>query len=953
MLNLEKRFVLRRLLLALILFMPLGLAQTITVEGQELSLEDVLPRDPSIRVGQLDNGLTYYVRNNTEPQNRAELAIALKAGSILEEDDQKGIAHFLEHMLFNGTENFEGQEIINFLERSGMAFGPDVNAYTSFDETVYTLQIPLDEPDIVNTSFEILAEWASKATLDVEEIDKEREVIVEEWRFRDQTMNGRLQKAILPILLGDTRYAERLPIGDIDIIRSAPREAFTRFYETWYRPDLMAIVAVGDFDVDEFEQRIIDTFSSLENPENPAPRTEYDVPLPGNSVYYTFEDPEFPVTAAQIFYKSPSEGLVTLENFRNSLKGSLFSVMMNNRLSEKAREANAPYLQASAESGPFIGGVDDLTLTVITPEGELELGLNAVLAEVKRVLDFGFQPSELERAKTNLTVSFEENYTVRDDLDSSFWRDAMIDEFLAGNIVTSNGADLEILEAYLPDISLEEVNELASIFTQEEDRAVIALVPQKEGFVAPSEADLEAWVAEGFNQEVEAYQDELADAELLTDIPEAVAITSETYVPELDTTIITLANGVRVIMKPTDFVTEQVSLSGVSYGGTSLVSDEDYPEASIISSVIPESGVADFSLNQLERILTGKNVTVAVGISSLTEGMSGAAEVEDLETMFQLLYLYATQPRKDVTAFERTQDAFIANLENRASQPSAAFQDAITQSLYGDNIRFNTLTVEQINSLDFDRAFEIYQERFADMDDFTFTIVGDFDLEQMKALSAIYLGNLPSRAGTETWRNYYPDLPTGVTETNVYKGLEEQAVLRIQWDGPFYNPVRDERFKLFLLDGVLSIKMREKIREEIAGTYSPSVFRTYLQKPVKRYTVGVQYTTDPQRIEELIPPTLEVMFDLRDNGPDEDTLSKAKEQVKRGLEESLQDNGYWQFVLEFFYFSNPNEDPLTIVNYEELVDAITAQEVQEMAQRFIVPDRYTQVILYPEAYKPE
>ncbi|MCA9837034.1 MAG: insulinase family protein [Trueperaceae bacterium] len=942
----------KRLCLFLLLLFPLSLAQTVTIEGQEYALEDQLPRDPDIRTGKLDNGLTYYVRRNTEPLNRADFALVIDAGSILEDDDQRGLAHFLEHMLFNGTESFEGQEIINFLERSGMEFGPDVNAYTSFDETVYTLEIPLDDQEVVDTSFQILYEWASKASLSQEEIDKEREVIVEEWRLRDQTMNGRLTKAIIPILLGDTRYAERIPIGDIETVRTAPREAFTRFYDNWYRPDLMAIVAVGDFDPAAMEEHIKATFSSLENPENAPERSRFDVPLPGDSIYYTFADPEFPVTAAQIFYKSPSAKLETIEDFKNNIIGSLFSMMLNTRLEEKAREADAPYLQASASSGPFYGGVDDLTLTVVTQEGQLETGVTAVLAEVKRIQDFGFTETELERAKTNLLTSYEENYKVRDDLDSSFWRDAMVDEFLTGGIVTSNGADLDIANAFLPQIGLEDVNELASIFRDEKDRAVVALVPQKEGLNAPTEADLQAWVEAGFNQEVEAYQDELADTELMTEIPEPVAITDETYVEGLDTTIITLENGIRVIMKPTDFTAEEVLVNGSSYGGASLVSDEDYPEASTISSIISDSGVAAYSLNQLERILAGKNVSVGVGIGNISEAMSGNAEKEDLETLFKLIYLYATQPRKDEAAFKRNQDSLIANLENRATQPNAVFQDAITESIYGDNIRFNSLTIDQVENLDYDRAFEIYQERFADMDDFTFTVVGDFDIDTVKHLAQVYLGNLPGKPGTETWRNYYPPLPQGVQKVDVYKGLEEQTILRLQWDGPFYNPVREERFKLFLLQGVLDIKMREKIREELAGSYSPTVFQRYEQKPSRRYTLGVQYTADPKRVLELIPPTLDVLYDLRDNGPDEDTLFKAKEQVKRGLEEALQTNSYWQYVLGFFYFLNPNEDPLTIVNYAELVDGISANDVQEMAQRFIVPDRYTQVILYPEAYQP-
>ena len=940
------------ILACLCLLLPGALAQTVTVEGQTLDLTDTLPQDPAVRTGELPNGLKYYLRFNDEPRNRAELALAIRAGSILETEEELGLAHFVEHMLFKGTESFQGSEIIDFLERIGMVFGPDVNAYTSFDETVYTLRIPLDDLEIIDTSFQILAEWASKATFDEAEIEPERGVIVEEWRQRSQNVNGRLSNAIIPLLLGDSRYAERLPIGDMDIVRSVPRETFVDFFERWYRPELMAVVAVGDFDIDVFEAQIVEAFAVLENPPNAAERPEYAVPLLDEPLYYSFTDPEFPVTAAQVIYKSPSSTFQTVNDFRDFLLRNLFVRILNERLADRTRAADAPFLNAQAESSDFIGGVRDLTFTIITAETGLETGIAALFEELMRAQQFGFSEAELNRAKTNLLTALRQNFNERDDLDSRFWRSALIDDFLSGSVVTSNEADLELGEQLLPGISAAEVSDLASGFSEGSNRAVLVLAPEKADLQVPDATELEVLVLAALEQEVAASEELELSAELMINLPEPVAITSQAYVPELNTTLITLANGIEIILKPTDFVANEVLFSGVAYGGTSLVSDEDYPEAAIITSVITESGVAEFSRSELQRLLTGKNVSLGLGLNDLTRNFSGRADRDDLETLFQLVYLYSTQPRKDSVAFERVRSQIEASILNRANQPQAVFQDAITAALYGDHLRYTPLTIEQLNSIDFERAFAIFEERFTDLNDFTFVLVGDFDVAEVTALAQRYLGNLPGTRQRDTWRSHIPPLPMDILVEEVYKGIDEQSILHLRWDGPFYNPVREERFRLFILDGVLSINIREKIREELGAAYSPQVFSNYTQRPSKRYTLGVQIFTAPELVENLLEPINEVLYNVRDHGPDADTLQRAKEQVKRNLETSLETNSYWRFVLEFFYFFNPHEDPLTIVNYAELVDAISAAEIQEMAQRFIVPERYIQVILYPETYQP-
>ncbi len=929
-----------------------GNAQTLTLDGQEYHYSDTLPRDSQIVVGQLDNGLSYYVRENAQPTNRAELALVVNVGSLVEDDDQQGIAHFLEHMLFNGTESFEGLEIDNILSQAGLEIGPDLNAYTSFEETVYTIQIPLDDPELVDTSFQILFEWASKASLRPQDIDEEREIIIEEERAALQSMDGRLYSALDPLFYGDTRYLERLPIGKTDIIRTAPREAFTRYYETWYRPELMAVVAVGNFDSAEIEQKIQSNFASLENPENAPPLPEFAKPNNDKTQYLTFEDPEVSFYATDISYILAANPLKTPQDIRSYIVDLLFVDMLYKRLEEKAREAESAFLYTTTEQYSYIRGIDELWISIETEEGNLEAGFSELTAELKRLVDFGFEPGELERAKENLFATFEDRTAASDDLESAEWRDLLVEEYLSGYVATSFATDLELMEHFLPSIGLEELADKAQLFSQEENRVVVALVPEDDSVAAPSQANLENWLAAGLAQEVAAYEDEVIEAELLTNIPSAVDIVQESYVPELDTTVLRLANGIQVILKPTDFVTGEILVNGMGYGAASVVDPEDYPEAFIASQMVMESGVADFNRNQLDRILTGKNLEINVDIGNLTKDISAYSNREDVETLFQLIYLFATQPRIDEAAAQRVLSGWVSYTENRTIAPNEVLSDAITQSVYGDSIYFNAFSLEQLDSFDVDRAYELYQARFADMDDFSFAIVGDFDLDQMKALAQTYLGNLPTLPGQDSWTNFYPSFTNEAVQTNVYKGIEEQAIVNLQWDGPFFNPVQEERFTLFILESILDIEMFNTIREELAGTYSPYVFRDYVMVPSRRYTLGVEYSADPKRVNDLIPPTLEIIEDLKLNGPNPETLLKSKEQLKSSLEEALQSNSYWEFALNFYYFTNTNEDPSSLLDYATVIDAIGPEQVQNMAQRFLVPERFTQVVLFPEAYKP-
>ncbi len=912
----------------------------------DLSMDATLGIDPQIRYGVLDNGLTYYIKRNTEPENRAELWLAINAGSVLEDEDQRGLAHFLEHMLFNGTERFPEQALIDFFERVGMTFGPDINAYTSFDETVYQLHFPTDDPKIVTAAFQVLEDWAGYATIDPTEVEAERGVVVEEERLRDQNASGRVREQILPVLLGDSRYAVRLPIGDLEIIRTAPAETIRRFYETWYRPDLMAVVAVGDFDVDEFETLIQDHFSDLPEPENPAPRPEYSVADHSETRYEVVTDPEYPVSTVEISYKLPAAEGQTVADYRQLVVQSLFNYLFNFRLDELSRQADSPFLSAYYNRSNLVRPVDSVEIGAQINDEEILSGLDGIVTEVERIRRHGFTESELARAKSAVESFYRRTYNNRENQDSQVYAAEYLRNFFTGEPIPGITFELALVETLLPDISLQEVNDQVENLIGEGNRTVLVIAPEKADITVPGEDELAAVINDVQTKTLEPYTDVEAAGELVDEIPQPVEIVFEREIEALGITEIELANGVRVLMKPTNF-TQQVIFAGVSPGGSSLVADEDVLEAELVGNMIAESGLGDYERAEINRLLTGKGVGVAPGISELTESIGGSAPPDELDPLFQLLYLYFTEPHLDSAAFERLQDQLVAFVRNRGLTPSAALQDALVRILYGESSRQAFPTVEEIETLDADRAFEIYQDRFADAGDFTFIFVGDFSVDIMKDYAQTYLGNLPTLDREESWRDVQPDPPGGVIEEAVYAGQEAQSIVQLFFVGPI-DPTYETSLRLRALEGILDIVIREELREKRGGVYASFASASLEEEPDPLYTANIAFSTDPERVDELIDAVFVLLDDLRTNGPSDDLMAKTTAQMLREHEEALQDNGFWLDLLSG-YALDPEQDPRRILTFEDDVAAISAQEIQQLAVDILRDDRYIEVVLYPEA----
>ncbi len=913
------------------------------------ALEVALPVDPAVRIDTLENGLVYYIRRNDEPKRRAELRLAVDAGSALEDDDQRGLAHFVEHMLFNGTRRFEEHELINFLERTGMRFGPDVNAYTSFDETVYLLEIPTDSTEIVEKAFDVLEDWAAYATLSGQEIDNERGVIVEEWR-RGRGAGGRIRDQILPVLLAGSRYKDRLPIGDTTIIKNAAHETLRRYYRDWYRPDLMAVVAVGDFEVDRIEALIREHFSALPAPEAPRPHPAFAVPGHDETRYEVAADPEFPVTQVQVSFMQAAETIRSVGDYRAQLVSGLFNSLLNKRFAEIARRGDAPFLGAFVSKGGFVRPTVFYSLSAQVQEDSILVGLEALLTEAARVRRHGFTPTELARQKQETLRAYERAFNERNDTNSGAYAREYVGHFLEDEAIPGIAYEYELVQTLLPGITVEQVNARAAELLAERNRAVVVAMPQKEGLAPPAEADLAAVLERVRQQAISPYVDDVTDAPLVPVTPPPAAVTARREIPEVGVTEVTLANGVRVVMKPTDFKQDEVRFTASSPGGSSLVPDADYFAASTADALVTRSGAGAFDRTALQKKLAGKVASASPYIGELEEGLSGSASPADLETLFQLIYLYVTAPRADsaaLAAFQNEQRAFLAN---RSATPFGPFQDSLIVALYGDHPRRQVPTLAQIDALDLQRALRIYQDRFADAGDFTFIFVGNFAVDSLTALAQTYLGTLPAAGRVETWRDVAPPLPQGVVEKTARKGVEPQSQVALLFTGPMRYD-RLHRHRLRSLEAVLEIRLREELREKRAGVYSTSVQSSATGRPDSTYQFSLFFGCAPERAVELTEAVFEQIADLQAHGATADEVAKVKEQQRRERETSLEQNGFWMGVLDFYY-AHPSEDLLDVLRYDDLIASLTADDVREAARQYLDAGGYVKVVLYPENFEP-
>ena len=920
-------------------------APTSASAGIDTASATPLPRDPRVVVGTLPNGIRYYIRRNAKPEKRAELRLVINAGSILEDDDQRGLAHFLEHMAFNGTARFPKNQLVSYLESVGMRFGPDINASTSFDETIYELQIPTDSSSIEGKAFDILEDWARGISLDTTEIEKERGVVIEEWRL-GRGADARMADKQLPILLQGSRYAERLPIGQKTTLETFKPAAMSRFYADWYRPDLMAVVAVGDFDPAKIEQLIKAHFSDVPSKPNARARTKYGVPDQDSTLVTIATDKEAEYTTASVYFKMPHRESSTVGGYREDLTESLFSIMLNDRLDEIRQKPDAPFIGAGGGKSTFLGDRDAFTLTAFVPDGGVLRGLDAVLAEAVRVQKHGFTATELDRAKQNLLRSYERTFAEREKRQSSTLASEYIRNFLNNEAIPGIEYEYPLAQRLVPVITLAEVNRLAGAWLDQRNRVIVVNAPEKAGVTVPNAAQLLAVFDSVTRRDLAAYDDGNASRPLVARTPKAATIVATSRVPEVGVTNWTLSNGVKVILKPTDFRADEVLILGTSPGGASLLGPAEFPHAREATTLVTEGGVGEFNQVELQKALAGKAASAFPGIGELTEQMFGRGSPKDIETVFQLMYLYFTTPRIDSTAVLALKQRLRAALANRGVSPDQAFSDTLSVTLSSHHQRSQPVTVATVDSLDLGASVRFYRDRFADASDFTFVIVGNFTVDSIRPLVLTWIGGLPATRRKETWKDIGVRTPEGIVTRDVRRGTEPKARTTIVFNGPF-EWTRQNRYALASLAEVLRMRLRDVLREELGGTYDVSVSQSSERDPRPEYQFAVDFGSAPDKVDTLRAAVFRELERMKRDGPTAEEIEKVREMQRRGEETEIKQNNFWLNALASA--ARYGQDPKMILKRSELRASLTPALVRDIARKYIVESRYVQVRLLPES----
>jgi len=905
-----------------------------------------LPVDPKVRIGTLPNGIRYYIRQNPKPEKRAELRLVVNAGSILENADQLGLAHFVEHTAFNGTTHFAKNDLVKYLQSIGVRFGADLNANTSFDETIYILPVPTDTARIIDQAFTILEDWAHGQTFDSTEVVNERGVVREEWRL-GKGAGDRMLHEWLPIALKGSLYADRLPIGNERSIMTATPARLRSFYKSWYRPDLEAVIAVGDFKPEEIEAEIKKHFAGIPKPVNPTPRPV--APVPGNKepLIAIASDKEATGSDVELAFKLPAEKTKTVGDYRRDLMERLYLGMLNSRLEEIAQKPDAPFLGADASKGNFIGrNTDAFTLSANVKDGAIEPGLEALLTESKRVDEFGFLQSELDREKQSLIRAYERAYDERDKTQSAAFVQEYIGNYLNGEAIPGIEYEYKLVSELVPTITLADVNKLASNWITDENRVIIAQSPQKDSIKVPTRAALLAVFERVAKEPVKAYTENLSGAALLDRAPVPGKIVSGKAIPTVSMFEWKLSNGVRVLVKPTDFKADEVLLGAYSPGGTSLAPDSDYMSAGLASQIVGLSGVGKFNRTDLQKKLAGKVASANASIGETSEGLSGRASPKDLETLFQLIYLEFTEPRLDTAAYEAFKNQVGPFLANRGSDPEQVFGDTVSWTMSQHAYRSRPLTASTFAEVNPERAFAFYKNRFADASDFTFVFVGNVDSTTLKPLVEKYLASLPSIGRTETFRDNGGAPPKGIVEKVVHKGVEPKANTIIEFTGACRN-APDTRFAIRALVELFEIKLTETLREQLGATYSPSVGGGCSRVPRQEYSIQVQFNSSPDNVEKLTKSVFALIDTLKTKPPTQADVDKVKEEFLRAQEVNLKQNAYW--LGNIIGREQAGENVAGLLGpYEDMIKKLSPAQIQEAAKTYFNTSNYARFVLLPE-----
>ncbi|HEX7844204.1 MAG TPA: insulinase family protein [Chitinophagaceae bacterium] len=923
---------------------------TVIAAWSQIDPSQMMPLDPKVRIGKLSNGLTYYIRHNSLPEKRVELRLVVNTGSVMEDDDQLGLAHFMEHMNFNGTKRFPKNELVSYLQSIGVQFGADLNAYTGFDETVYILPVPTDKPGLVDKGLQILEDWSHNATLDSIEIEKERGVVIEEWRL-SRGADERMMKQTLPLQYKGSKYANRLPIGTKESLEKFTPAALRRFYKDWYRPDMQALVVVGDIDVNEMELKIKDMFGDI--PAASAPRKREEFPVPDHSEVLTAvaKDKENAFPVVEILFKKDPQPETTVGDYSHYMNRLLFTGMLNNRFRELALKPNPPFIGAGSYYGSSYARTKDaFQLFANTSDTGIGKSLYVMMEEARRVVLHGFTPAELELQKKQIQSSYDRAFSEREKQESFKYVDEYVNNFLVKEPIPGIEWEYDFVKQHLATVKLADINKLAGEWVTKNNLVVTMNAPEKDGVKIPSAEEVKNILAAVDVATIEPLKEKvLATALMDASKLKAGKIVSSTEDEEVGTTTLKLSNGVTVILKPTNFKNDEILVRAFSKGGHSLVKDADYYSAFNAAGIVQASGVGEFSVIDLGNMLKGRNTNVNMSITQTTEGMMGSTMPKEAETLLQLIHLYFTKPRKDKDAFTSyitKQKQLYANLtSNPQIYYSAEFQKLMTNN----HPRGGSLPKpEDFDKINLDRAIQIYKERFGNAGDFTFLFVGAIDEATLKPLLEKYLGSLPATGQKETFKDLGIRPPAGKVEKVINKGEEPQSLVSIVFTAPVaYNP--NDAYALKSLGEAVSIKLIEQLREEKGSVYGVSAVGGMQKIPYSYSSFYINFPCAPENTDTLTKAAIDEIRKVIKVGVSAEDLAKVKEQQKRKLEVDMKQNQFWMSSLYDAYFNGNN--PKLILQKEKQITALTAKMMQDAAKKYINPSRYIRAVLKPETTK--
>ena len=908
-----------------------------------------LPFDQNVRRGKLENGLTYYIRHNEKPAQRANFYIAQKVGSILEEDDQQGLAHFLEHMAFNGTKNFPGKELLNYMEHNGVKFGENVNAWTSIEQTVYMLtNVPTTNMNLVDSCILILHDWSSFISLEGPEIDKERGVILEEKRTRNSAQQ-RMWEKMLPDIYPNSPYGHRMPIGLEEVISGFDHEALRAYYHKWYRPDLQGIIIIGDIDVNEVENHLKTIFEDIPAPVNPAERTRFEVADNAEPIVSICTDREETNYNISVYYKHdvvPNEEKGDISYWIKGYIDDLISTMFNNRMEELTQKANPPFIFGYGYYGTFfVSDTKDAwsTMAYAKDKDGIDEALSAIVAENKRMQQYGFTASEFERAKADLMKRVQSQYDERDKQETSRYFYPILNHFLTNEPLMGIENEYMLLSQILPNLPVEAINMYAQEMIREDNIVITLTAPEKEGEKLPSKDELLALFNKAKEVEVEAYKETVSNEPLIATLPVKGAIDTKKHDNTFDATILTLKNGVKVIYKPTKFKDDEILMNAFSFGGYSVMDQSDPYTLQEINELATLGGVGNFSAIDLPKVLAGKNVRVNPSVGTISEGISGNCSVNDLETMLQLTYLYFNSLRSDEEAFHsyitRTK-ALVANME---ADPNTAFRDNLMFAMYDNHPLVTRMKAEDYDKIDYAKGLKLFADRFKDANNFVFTFVGNIDPETFEPMIEQYIGALKTKNNKETWTTNVPTITDKDVTSHYTKAMESPMVTcYMVYNGDIEYSLENQ-LKMQVLSDVMDIVYTEKIREDEGGTYGVGVQGNVSLRPKESFMFLIGFQTNKEMYEKLMGIAIAELQNVANQGPRPEDLKKVKEFLVKKHSEDLESNRYWMSCIT----TQERDGYNPMANYDAIINGITGDDVANMAKA-VLKGYKKEVVQIPE-----